>query len=63
MTETKPVGAKKPKDAAEYLGISVNTFYAQVMPKLRVVRLGTRWLIPVAELDRWLREEGERREV
>jgi hypothetical protein len=31
-----------------------------VLAELRVVRVGRRVLIPVAELERWLTEHGER---
>lgn len=47
-------------EAAESLGVSVSFFRLTVMPELGAVRRGRRILVPVAELDRWLRENGAR---
>ena len=47
-------------DAAKALDISVNSFERHVQPELRVVRRGKLRLFPVAELERWLRENSER---
>ena len=47
-------------DAAAALDISVNSFERHVQPELRVVRRGKLRLFPVAELERWLRENSER---
>lgn len=44
------------KQAAAYLGISLDTFREQVLPHLRVVQLERRQLIPVDELQRFVRE-------
>ncbi len=41
------------------LGISADTFTANVLPGIRTVRLGRRIVIPVSELQRWLDEHGE----
>jgi hypothetical protein len=41
-------------------GISWDTFNEHVAPKLKIVRLGRRKLIAVAELQRFLDEHGER---
>lgn len=51
-------GALNVTEAAAYLGISRQTFYDQVLAQLRVVQLGSRKLIPVVELDRWLDEHA-----
>jgi excisionase family DNA binding protein len=48
------------KEAAKSLGIGLTTFKEQVQPHLKIVRRGTVRMIPVAELERWLRENGER---
>lgn len=53
-------GALSPTEAAEWLGIARSTFYEQVLGELRVVQLGKRKLIPVAELERWLEEHAAR---
>ena len=50
--------ALSPEEAAEALGIARSTFYAQVMPHLRIVYVGRRRLIDVRELQRWLDEGG-----
>ncbi|HVC06149.1 MAG TPA: excisionase family DNA-binding protein [Solirubrobacterales bacterium] len=47
-------------EAAQALGISVDFLEDHVLAELRVVRLGRRRLIPVAELERWLSERAER---
>lgn len=41
-------------EAAESLGVSVDFFEEHIQHELRIVRLGRRRLIPVAELERWL---------
>jgi excisionase family DNA binding protein len=41
-------------EAAQALGISVDFLEDHVLPELRVVRVGRRRLIPLAELERWL---------
>lgn len=52
--------AVSPERAAAMLGIARSTFYASVLGELRVVRLGRRRLIPIAELERWLEQNAER---
>ena len=52
--------ALSPDEAAEALGVSRSHFYAEVYPDLRVVRVGQRRLIPVAELSAWLDREAMR---
>ncbi len=47
-------------EAAEALGVSVDFLEDHVLDELRVVRVGRRRLIPVAELERWLAEHAER---
>lgn len=46
--------ALKPAEAAAVLGISRRTFDDLVMPELRVVYVGSRRLIPVRELEKWV---------
>jgi hypothetical protein len=41
-------------EAAESLGLSVDSFDRYVAPELRIVRRGRCRLIAVAELERWL---------
>jgi excisionase family DNA binding protein len=42
------------------LGVSVDFLEDHVMSELRVVRVGRRRLIPVAELERWLERHAAR---
>lgn len=46
-------------EAAAALAMSVDSFERHCQPHLRLVRIGRMRLIPVAELDRWLREHAE----
>ena len=43
------------EEAAAALGIGLDFLDEHVVPELRVVRRGRRKLVPVAELERWLR--------
>lgn len=47
-------------EVAEALGVSVDFLEDHILAELRVVRVGRRRLIPVAELERWLAEHAER---
>jgi excisionase family DNA binding protein len=42
------------QEAAESLGMSLDSFERHCQPELRLVRRGRLRLVPVAELDRWL---------
>ena len=42
-------------EAAWSLGVSVDYLDEHVLPEVRIVRRGRRKLIPVSELERWLR--------
>jgi hypothetical protein len=44
----------------EAIGVSRAFFYVQVMPELRVARVGRKRLIPVSELERWLDKSASR---
>jgi excisionase family DNA binding protein len=50
--------ALRPKEAAEVLGVSERTL-RQLLPELPTVRRGNIVLVPVAGLQKWLREESE----
>jgi hypothetical protein len=41
------------------LGVSWDTWHEHVEPEIRLVRLGRRKLVPVAELERWLADNAE----
>jgi excisionase family DNA binding protein len=47
-------------EAAQALGVSVDFLEDHVLPELRVVRVGRRRLIPVAELEGWLERHAAR---
>ena len=47
-------------EAAETLGISLDSFERYVQPELRLVRRGRLRLIPVVELTRWLERSAAR---
>lgn len=44
-------------EAAEALGISVNTFKEHVRPYVKRIDIGTRMLFPVSELQRWAEDK------
>jgi excisionase family DNA binding protein len=46
------------REAAEALGMSVDSFERHVQPELRVVRRGRLRLFALTEIERWLRENG-----
>jgi len=46
-------------EACAALGISWDLWNEHVAPEVRLVRLGRRRLVPVAELQRWLAEHAE----
>jgi len=47
-------------EAAEALGVSVDTLERHIMGELRVVRRGRLVLIPVRELEAWLERNAAR---
>jgi len=47
-------------EACAALGISADTFTANVLPAIRTVRLGRRIVIPISELQAWLDSRAER---
>jgi excisionase family DNA binding protein len=57
---TVPRLALSPEEAAESLGMSRSHFYEHVFGDLRIVRVGQRRLVPVAELEQWLHREAMR---
>jgi hypothetical protein len=48
------------RDAAAALGMSLRHFQRHVQPHLRCIYSGQLRLYPVAELERWVNEEGWR---
>lgn len=41
-------------EAADALGMSINSFERHVQPELRLVRRGKLRVIPISEIERWL---------
>jgi excisionase family DNA binding protein len=54
-----PRVALTPPEAAASIGVGEDFFTEHVRPELRLIRRGRKILIPVAELQRWLAENGE----
>jgi len=50
--------ALRPGEAAQALGVSGDFFTEHVASELRWVRRGALKLVPVAELERWLRDHA-----
>jgi len=61
----KPTTAPVPKlaytiaEACAALSVSWDTWHAHIEPDVRLVRIGTRKLVPVTELQRWLDQTAE----
>jgi hypothetical protein len=47
------------REACEALGVSWEMWTERIAPEVRIVRVGRRKLIAIAELERWLDEHGE----
>ena len=46
------------REAAEALGISVDSFERYVQPAVKVVRWGQPAALPISDLERWLEENS-----
>jgi hypothetical protein len=46
------------REAAEALGMSPDLFRRHVLPELRLVYVGSRVLVPLAELEAWVEREA-----
>jgi hypothetical protein len=47
------------KEACSALGVSWDVWNAHIEPEVRLVRVGARKVVPVAELERWLADHAE----
>lgn len=47
-------------EACESLGVGWDLFHESIEPELRIVRIGRRKLIPLAELQAWLDRHAEK---
>lgn len=52
--------ALNPDEAAEAIGVKPTFFAERVQPELRLVRRGSKRLIPVHELELWLERNAEK---
>jgi excisionase family DNA binding protein len=52
--------AYTPNEAAAAIGVGRTTFYEQVLPDLRVIRIGRKRLIPIRELENWTERQSAR---
>jgi excisionase family DNA binding protein len=59
-SESVPRIALTRSEAAEALGMSLDSFERHAQPELRLVRRGRLRLVPVRELERWLERNAER---
>lgn len=53
-----PRVALTPTEAAIALGVSRSFFYSHILPQLRVVRIGSKRLIAMRELEAWIQRES-----
>jgi excisionase family DNA binding protein len=47
-------------EACQALNVSWDTWHEHIAPYVRMVRIGRRKLVPVAELERWLADNATR---
>ena len=47
------------KEACGAIGVSWDVWREHVEPNVRIIRIGSRKLVPVAELERWLASTAE----
>lgn len=47
------------EEAAQSLGMSLDSFERHVQPEVRMIRRGKLRLVPVAELERWAERSAE----
>jgi hypothetical protein len=55
-----PRVALTPPEAAAALGVGPDFFDVNIRPELKVIRRGSKRLIPVSELQRWCEQNAER---
>lgn len=52
--------ALTPSEAAASLGVGRSFFYEQILPEIRTIRRGRKRLVPVVELEDWIRRNTSR---
>jgi hypothetical protein len=60
FTFTMPRLALSVEEACQALGVSWDFWQEHIAHDVRIVRRGRKKLVPVVELERWLRENAER---
>jgi hypothetical protein len=55
-----PRVALTPAEAAAAIGVGPDFFDEHIRPEVKVIRRGSKRLIPVAELERWCEQNAER---
>jgi len=58
VTVSIPAVAVKREEAAEAVGMSLDSFERYVQPELRLIRRGRLVLVPIEELQRWAAENA-----
>ena len=58
-TDDVPRLAVSKQEAPHALGVSIDFFEEHIAHELRMVRRGSRRLIPVRELERWLEKNAD----
>lgn len=48
------------QEACAALGVSWDTWHEHIEPQVNLVRIGSRKMVPVSELQRWLDDNAER---
>jgi|tagenome__1003787_1003787.scaffolds.fasta_scaffold20595003_1 excisionase family DNA binding protein len=46
------------REAANALSVSLRHFEEKIQPRIKTVRSGRRVLVPMAEVERWIRERA-----
>ena len=58
-SDSKPVVALPRVEAAEAVGMSLDSFERYVQPEVRLIRRGSLRVVPLSELERWVEENAE----
>ncbi len=59
LTAPLPRFALTPPEAAASIGVGPDFFDQHIRPEVEIVRRGRKCLVPVAELERWVRDNAE----
>ena len=60
LSTSIPRLALTPREAAAAIGVGEDFFSEHIRPELQLIRRGRKVLVPVAELERWMRANAER---